>query len=98
MPLPLSSERFIVPFVSEPVIEGVATQRVNFQAISSGYAKDGEPVRIFEASGTSCCGTLAENAGAKFTGKTHVVVPIFTFDKRYEIFGFPVFPDGTALD
>jgi hypothetical protein len=98
MPLPLSTERFIVPFVSEPVVEGVATQRINFQAVSSGYAKDGEPVKIFETTGTSCCGTLAENAGAKFTGKTHVVVPIFTFDKRYEIFGFPVFPDGTALE
>jgi hypothetical protein len=96
MPLPLASGLFIVPSVSNPLIDGSPNQQVNFQSVNSSYGKQGDPVVIFEASGTSCCGNLAENGGAKFADRTHVVVPIFTVDRGYEIFGFPVFPDGTA--
>jgi hypothetical protein len=96
MPLPLSRGVFIVPFVSAPTVDGFAEQHVNFQAVNSSYAKQGEAATIFAASGTACCGNLAENGGAKLAEKTHVVVPIYTFDRQYEIFGFPVFPDGTT--
>jgi hypothetical protein len=96
MPLPLTRGVFIVPFVSAPIVGGFVNQQINFQSVTSSYAKQGDPVTIFETTGTSCCGNLAENGGAKLAEKTHVVVPIFTFDRQYEIFGFPVFPDGTT--